>query len=196
MNLRSFFSGRTFSKTINIILVAAVLILLFVPNAKSWLLQQLVTNGLFKAHIEKDTATANLPEAPFFSFKDGEGNKVDTKDLKGKVLFINFWASWCPPCRAEMPSLNALYNKFKTEDRLVFIFINEDEDIVKQAAYLQHQKWSIPLHTVSSNIPDVLFSGSLPTTVVIDKNGKIVLKHEGMADYHSDKFISQLKSLL
>jgi len=112
------------------------------------------------------------------------------------VVFINFWASWCPPCRAEMPSLENLYQKLKADDRFVFLFMNEDDDRNKAIQYLKKNHFTIPLFYLSGNVPREIFSGSLPTTVILDKEGKIVLKHQGMAGYDTEDFIRQLKELL
>jgi thiol-disulfide isomerase/thioredoxin len=130
-----------------------------------------------------------------FSFTNSAGITATTASLKGKVVFINFWASWCPPCRAEMPSLNNLYKKLQDDDRFVFLFMNEDEDKAKATGYLNKEKFAIPLYNRSGNVPNEIFSGTLPTTIVLNKDGKIVLKHEGMAGYDTEEFIRQLKEL-
>lgn len=171
-------------------------VLIFSPDAKSWLLQQVVSTGLLKAEIKKEELNKSLQQAASFSFNDLNGKTVDIADLKGKVVFINFWALWYPPCRAEMPSLEKLYQKLKDDDRFVFLFMNEDEDKNKAIQYLEKNHFTIPLHYASENVPNEIFSGSLPTTVVLNKEGKIVLKHQGMAGYDSEKFIRQLKELL
>lgn len=172
-----------------------VLVLIVSPDAKSWLLQQLVSVGLLKAEIKKDTAY-NLPDNAPFSFTDAAGKTAITADLKGKVVFVNFWASWCPPCRAEMPSLNELYKKLKDDNRFVFLFMNEDEDKTKAKQYLQKNDFAIPFYSRAGDVPSEIFSGTLPTTIVVDKQGKVVLKHAGMAGYNTNAFIKQLKDLL
>ena len=191
MNLKTELKKRWLS----ILFYAIIIIFIFSPTAKSWLLQQVVSTGLLKAKIKKDTSK-NLPQAAPFSFTDAEGKPTSTADLKGKVVFINFWASWCPPCRAEMPSLENLYQKLKDDQRIVFLFMNEDNDRNKAIQYLQKNHFTIPLFYSSGDVPNEIFSGTLPTTVVLDKEGKIVLKRQGMADYNSDDFIRQLKALL
>jgi thiol-disulfide isomerase/thioredoxin len=191
MNLKKELKKRWLS----IIFYALIILVIFSPGAKSWILQQVVSTGLLKAEIKKDS-TKKLPEAPVFSFIDSNGKAATTADLKGKVVFINFWASWCPPCRAEMPSLVNLYQKFKADDRLVFLFMNEDDDKNKAIQYLEKNHFTIPLFYSSGNVPHEIFSGSLPTTVVLDKEGKIVLKHQGMAAYNTEDFIRQIEELL
>ncbi len=181
----------------NVLFYGAILLLLFNPSAKGWLLQQLMAVGLFKAEIKKEAlATTRSMEDNAFSFHDEKGAVVSTADLKGKVVFINFWATWCPPCIAEMPSLNDLHNQFRDDERIVFLFINEDEDAGKAVDFLAKKGFAMPLVTRAGNVPTAIYSGTLPTTVVLDKEGKIVFKEEGLANYSSTHFINQLKALL
>lgn len=189
------FSSWLKMNAITVSLAGFVLILFFSPNSKAWLLQKLVSVGLFKAEIKKEGISIQ-PETTSFSYTNKAGKTASTADLKGKIIFINFWASWCPPCQAEMPSIDALYKKLEKDDRFVFLFINEDDDKQKAKNYIEKHQYSIPLYSRSGNIPNEIFSGSLPTTIVINKEGKIVLKHEGMAGYDTDAFMKQLKDLL
>ncbi len=177
----------------SILFYAVILIFIFSPGAKAWLLQRVISTGLFKAEIKKEQP-GNVGPSPAFAFTDTNGNTVSSASLKGKVVFINFWASWCPPCRAEMPSLNKLYTQLHNDNHFVFLFVNEDEDKKKAVDYIEKNNFSIPLYS-QLNVTEELFSGTLPTTVVLDKEGKIVLKHEGIADYDNDEFIRQLKEL-
>lgn len=180
---------------ITILLTGFALILFISPNAKGWVLQRLLSVGLFKADIKKEGIQKQLA-ATSFLYTNEAGTMSSTADLKGKVVFINFWASWCPPCQAEMPSIEALYKKLEKDDRFVFLFINEDDDKDKAKNYLQQHEYTIPLYSRSGTVPNEIFSGSLPTTLVINKEGKIVLKKEGMAGYDTDEFMQQLKDLL
>jgi thiol-disulfide isomerase/thioredoxin len=177
----------------SILFYGIIILLIFSPGAKSWLLQQVVSTGLLKAEIKN--GAKDLQNAATFPFIDGEGKTSTTADLKGKVVFINFWASWCPPCRAEMPSLENLYQKLKDNSNFVFLFINEDDDRSKGLKYLEANDFTIPFYQASGNVPAEIFSGSLPTTIVLNKKGKVVLKHSGMARYDTQDFMSQLKEL-
>ena len=186
-----------FSNAINVVWVAVLLLFLFSSDAKSWLLQQLVTMGLFKAEIKQENANSNVaPAITAFSVQDSAGQIFSTNDLKGKVVFINFWATWCPPCRAEMPSLNQLYTRLKDDQRFVFLFVSEDDNLSKAKEYLTQKSFSIPLYSRSSNLPNEVFDGTLPTTIVLNKEGQLVMKHEGLAGYNTEAFIEQLKALL
>lgn len=181
---------------LSIIFYAVILTLLVSTSAKSWLLQQAVSVGFFNAKIKTTDQSNTLPVASYFSYVNEEGKIASTSELEGKVIFINIWASWCPPCRAEMPELEELYQKFKNDDRIVFLFLNEDQDGKKGLEYLKKSNFSIPFYKSTGKIPDEIFTSSLPTTVVINKDGKIVMKRNGVAGYNNSKFINQLKALL
>ena len=177
------------------LMLITLVVLIVSPSAKSWFMQQILATGVYNAAISREELS-NTPSNISFSFTNSQGIVTSTASLKGKVVFINFWASWCPPCRAEMPSLNELYNKLKDDDRFVFLFINEDDDNMKAKQYLDKSRYDIPLFRRSGNVPTEIFNGTLPTSVVLNKEGKIVFHHTGMAGYNTDHFIQQLKELL
>ena len=188
-------SKLVLNKVYNILFFGLLIFFIFSTDAKSWVMRQMISVGLFKPDIQQEGINSEEGNVSF-SFQVENGNIISTDDLKGKVVFINFWATWCPPCRAEMPSLNEMYNKLKDDNRYVFLFINEDEDLTKATSYLQKNNFSMPVITRAGQIPPQVFSGTLPTTVVLNKEGKIVMKKEGLANYNNQEFLQQLEDLL
>lgn len=169
-----------------------LLVLLFVPDAKSFVMRQLLHTGLFNARVEKE---AVLPAANFaFTTQNGEHKQLTY--LHGKLVFVNFWASWCPPCRAEFPSIISMYDKYKDHPKMAFIIINEDEDAKQGLNYLAEQRYEIPFDRLQSTIPQSMYSGTLPTTLLIDQKGTIVYRHEGFANYASRRFFEEIDTLL
>lgn len=181
---------------INVLFYGLLLFVVMNTGAKSWILRQLLATGFFKASIKNEAQLVKAPPPPAFSYIDADGRQQSTEALKGRVVFLNFWATWCPPCRAEMPSLNQLYQQLKHDSRFVFLFLNEDENAEAAKNYLQKEAFAFPLVRAGGIVPAAYFKGTLPTTVVLDKEGRIVLRHEGLAQYNTTKFIEQLKSLL
>ncbi len=178
----------------SIVMGMILLIMLVSPDTKSFVLRQLIATGFFNASI-KSTDSATTAHVDF-NFSDEKGNIQHTSSLRGKVVFINFWASWCPPCRAEFPSIEALYSKFKDHPDIFFLMISEDNDISAAHEYLKKEKFSVPFYKTNSNVPGIIYTGTLPTTIVLDKNGKIRFRHEGFANYGAEKFIRQMEALI
>ena len=167
----------------NILFFGLLLLMLFHPNAKAWMLQQLMAVGLFKAEIKNDMPVVNRASNSIsFSYRDDNGNEFSSDNFKGKVVFINFWATWCPPCIAEMPSVNSLYSKMKDNPNVVFILADADQNLKKSTNFMKKNNYDLPVYMPTGPVPGMLFTGSLPTTVIINKKGEIVYSHPGMAN--------------
>lgn len=179
---------------VNSLLILFFIVILVNPNAKAWLLQQVAATGILNRNIKEKPAEPS--QNIHFSVIDEQGKRVSTADLTGKVVFINFWASWCPPCRAEFPSIQEFYTKYSSHKNLVFLTVNLDDDVQLGKNYLTKENFSIPLLVPGSSIPSEVFSGSLPTTVILDKAGNIRFHHKGVADYSTAKFFRQIDALL
>ncbi|HAO07511.1 MAG TPA: TlpA family protein disulfide reductase [Chryseobacterium sp.] len=178
------------------VIMIAVLILLWVnPDAKAWVMRQMISTGLFNSKIEEKTEESSLV-TPNFSVKNENGEIIETSQLRGKVVFINFWASWCPPCRAEFPSVQKLYDRYRSNEDMIFLTVNLDDEMILGKKYLQKEKFSIPFLVPNDSIPKELYSGSIPATTVLDKTGKIRMHHSGMADYSKDSFYKEIDGLL
>lgn len=178
------------------VIMIAVLILLWVnPDAKAWVMRQMISTGLFNSKIEEKTKESSLVP-PNFSVKNENGEIIETAQLRGKVVFINFWASWCPPCRAEFPSVQKLYDRYRSNENMVFLTVNLDDELILGKNYLQKEKFTIPFLVPDSSIPKELYNGSIPATTVLDKTGKIRMHHSGMADYSKASFYQEIEQLL
>lgn len=169
-----------------------MLVLVFVPAAKAWVLKGLLHTGAFNAGTGTQHHTGVVQS---MSFTNAGGQTINTGDLRGSVIFINFWATWCPPCIAEMGSIQALYDDLKNNSRVVFILADADNNPELAAAFMQKRGYSLPVYQLSSSMSDNLFTGTLPTTIIIDSKGQLVQKHEGIANYNTEKMRQFLLSL-
>jgi thiol-disulfide isomerase/thioredoxin len=122
-----------------------------------------------------------------------DGQMFDLNNAKGKVILINFWATWCPPCIAEMPYLDGLYRDYK--DKVVFLFVS-NEDASTTQAFLNKKGYALTSIKPISYSPKLLETNSLPTTYLIDKKGGIVIKKTGSADWNSQSFRKTLDELV
>ena len=130
-----------------------------------------------------DTHTYNDQNAPDFSLKDLDGKNIAFSDYSGKVLFLNFWASWCPPCRNEIPGFVEVYEKYKNQG-MVILGVSVDHggvDLVK--SFAKQNNITYPLAMVTRQIiEDYRPGNSIPFTIIIDREGKIRERHLGYLD--------------
>lgn len=151
----------------------------------------ILTTGLITADTELE---ANEKEAADYNLvlKNIDGTTVNMADFKGKVIFINMWATWCPPCVAEMPGIQELYDEVNGEN-VVFIMLSLDDSEMKPKKFIEKKEFTFPVYMAASRVPDVFRSASIPTTFVISADGQIVSKKVGMAKYNTKSFINFMK---
>lgn len=131
-----------------------------------------------------------------FLMQDLAGNTVKFSSLKNKVIFLNIWATWCPPCVAEMPGIQSLYEKVGTNKNIAFVMLAVDQNgLDKVKKFIARKGYSFPVYLPAGNIPQAFQTQSIPTTFILSKDGKIAARHEGMADYNSEKVKQYLENL-
>jgi thiol-disulfide isomerase/thioredoxin len=124
----------------------------------------------------------NPDPAPEFKLTGPDGKPISLRDFKGKVMLVNFWATWCGPCRAEIPDLVELQNKYK--DRLQIIGLDvDDDDLDAIKHFVAEFGINYPVVVATSEVR-IRYGGipALPTSFVLDTEGRIVQKHEGLRD--------------
>jgi thiol-disulfide isomerase/thioredoxin len=128
-----------------------------------------------------------------WELKSDNNSALNFKDTEGKVVFINFWATWCPPCIAEMPSLQALYEDYN--EKAVFLFITNDNfETVKK--FKTKRGFDFEVFNPLSEMPKALTTRSIPRTFIINKGGEIVIDESGAIDWNSTKVRNQLDQLI
>lgn len=132
-----------------------------------------------------------------FSIKDLNGNVTDASQFKGKIIFLNIWATWCGPCRVEMPSIQKLYDQVD-KDKILFVMLSVDrrEDLEKVKNFVTDKEYTFPVYTPDGSLPVQLQVRSIPSTFVISPDGKIVSNETGAANYDTPEFKEFLESLL
>ncbi|MBT0811190.1 TlpA family protein disulfide reductase [Litoribacter ruber] len=147
----------------------------------------MLSTGLIKPKVLLE----NKENEPFdFSGRltDMEGNVVNLQDFEGKTIFINLWATWCPPCRAEMPHIAELYKKVSHREDIEFLMIALDDDFQKSKNLIEKKTWSFPVYHASHGLNGALQSQSIPTTLVVSPAGEIVFYQEGMSNFNTREF--------
>lgn len=162
-----------------------------VTHATQWTILQ---TGLRDADdVTDDDATAFDFN---FTIQDMEGNQIPFETFRGKTIFLNLWATWCGPCRAEMPGIQSLYEK-TDKDKVVFVMLSIDEeyDTPKVRKYLAARQFTFSAYRPVTLLPEQLRVPSIPTTFVISPEGKVVKKAVGTTQFDTPKFQRFLESL-
>ena len=137
--------------------------------------------------------SGEMPEsAEYFDYsqvlKGENGELTSMEELKGKVIFLNLWASWCGPCRAEMPGIESIYADLKEEEDIAFIMLSVDRNENAAWRFMSRMKFDFPSYVLGNQITQQLRVPSIPTTFVIGTDGKILRKKVGMANYDTKAF--------
>lgn len=122
------------------------------------------------------------------------GRPARLAQFRGKVVLVNVWASWCPPCLAELPGLQALYQQLDTA-KVAFVCISLDESLDRTRALLRRRGYSLPVFFPAAPLPAPFASSSIPYTVILAPDGQVAARHAGMADYDTPEFRRVLEQL-
>lgn len=133
------------------------------------------------------------PEVASWPIEALNGYTMPFGSLEGKPVVVNFWATWCPPCRAELPGLQDLYKEYK--GKVHFAFLSDETAPVIKKFIQDHQYQDMPFFRYQS-VPKDFATQSIPATFIISPDGKVVLEKKGAARWDSDKVKSILDDLL
>jgi thiol-disulfide isomerase/thioredoxin len=176
------------------LLFGVFIILMLLPQTRTPI--QVAVNQL-KMYVFSPSAIDENEQAQMLPFEyqltDIHGDYNSISIGKGKVSFISYWATWCPPCLAELPSIQKLYVDYG--DQINFILLtNENPDIVQR--FMNKKGYTLPIYFPKMETPETLDSNSLPTNYIIGGKGKIIIKEKGAADWNSKKVRDVLDVLL
>jgi len=160
-------------------------------------LQRLFIVGLLGLGVTSVAHALSVGEAaPDFALTSIDGKNVRLKELRGQVVLVNFWASWCGPCRQEMPLLEDMYKKY---NKLGFVIlgVNVEEDSSKAKSMLRDVPVTFPVLLDPQNSVSKQYNvKAMPTTAIVDRNGKIRYIHEGYQPGYEKNYIKQIKELV
>jgi thiol-disulfide isomerase/thioredoxin len=185
------FTGEFMKKSIFILIMACIMTVgVFGQNKK---VSDSVINAFEGTKIQVvsegiDPIDFNLPLL--------NGTKISLSQFKGKVVFLNFWATWCGPCRSEMPSMEAVYQNLKDKG-LEILAVNLGDSKSKVSAFMKENKLSFPAVLDEKSTTGSYYNvQAIPTTYIIDKRGLIVARIVGSINWNTPKIISALETVL
>ncbi|MBD0779211.1 TlpA family protein disulfide reductase [Maribacter sp. ANRC-HE7] len=175
----------------NIVLIIGIVVVLFTPiiGYVSTFASRLLSSG---SAVVKQELNLNVDDYNW-QLTDVDGRSFGFEEAKGKVVLVNYWATWCPPCIAEMPSLQTLYHDYG--DKIVFMCVAQDKPD-KVTAFISKKGYDLPVYFSKTEAPSLLTAKMLPTTYIIDRKGKIMIAKTGYADWNSAEVRNILDGLL
>ncbi|OBQ56510.1 TlpA family protein disulfide reductase [Tamlana sp. s12] len=175
------------------ILFIVVIVLLLIPQTRHpiqvWLNKGL---ALFSPAVVDENKQAALTDYKW-ALQTKSGKIISFEQSKGKVVLLNFWATWCAPCIAEMPSLQLLYEDYK--DQVDFVFVSSDPP-EKIKAFIKKEGYTFETYTIKSQLPDLLDVTNIPRTFLIDQSGHIIIDKTGAANWNSETVRTTIDALL
>ena len=156
--------------------------------------------GTTQGCMGKETPAGGIPAvgsaAPDFTLTNLEGKSVRLSDLRGRIVFLNFWATWCPPCKEEMPSIESLKVKMSGEDFSIVAVSVDGVSSGEVRAYMNNNGYTFEvLHDQAQKIAETYLVTGIPTTFIIDKDGIIVEVSRGSESWDSIERLKQFRSL-
>ncbi len=134
--------------------------------------------------------------APAFELSDDQGLGVSLDDYAGKVVLLNFWATWCPPCVQEMPSLNRTYERFR-DDGMVVLGVSVDEDAEQYARFLRNRGVTFPtVRDPEREVSTRYGTMKYPESYLISRDGRVLRKYIGPEDWGRPEIANYLRSVL
>ena len=180
-------------KTISNVVFVIVIALLVIPQTRQPI-QVFLQKGIalvkpISINEEKPIAISNYK----WMLTDENNTMYNFEEAKGKVVLVNFWATWCPPCIAEMPSFQALYNDYS--DKIVFLFVTNDP-YTEINPFLEKKNYTFKVHRPVTKYPDYFDISTIPRTFLIDQNGNIIIDESGVANWNSKSVRGTIDKLL
>ena len=157
--------------------------------------------ALFIAVLFPALASAGMVnrEAPDFTLSGLDGKAVSLAEFKGRVVFLDFWASWCPPCKKEMPEINKLAEKFNDADMAV-VAVTVDKKKEHAGPFMSTipglSKRITVLHDPQSSVVSAYMAQAMPTSYIIDRTGVIRFVHFGYRETDPAEWVKEIESLL
>ena len=147
-----------------------------------------------KKEVANETVPSEISKPmvlPAFKITDVNGNITGLQSLKGKKVFINLWATWCPPCRTEIPSIEKLYSKVD-KTKVAFVMLSLDNDMKTAVNFATKNKLATSVYYPAENLPSLFKVEGIPVTYIFDEQGNLIRRVEGGDNYDTAEYLKLL----
>ncbi len=177
--------------TFDFLFTVFIISLLF-PSSRMFVQSNIIRYSMFQPGINKEVTYLSNDDYNW-QVEDLDGNILTISELKGKTVFVNFWATWCPPCVAEMPSIQRLYNAYK-EDVAFVLVSQESKGDLRQ--FIEEKGHDMPVYMLRTEKPAIFESRSIPVSFLISPQGQIMMKKKGAAKWDGKKVQELIDSMM
>ncbi len=176
------------------IVFVVLLVLLIIPSTRTDVASFFIRlTSLPPSSLDVEEQIKIDNQSKTWNLLDMDGNPVSFESLNNKPIFLNFWATWCPPCIAELPGIDELHDKYSSD--VNFVLVSNESRAKVRAFAKKNQFEELPFYQ-NNSVPNIFASQSIPTTFIISKDGVIVLSKEGVAKWNSGKVENIIEKLI
>jgi thiol-disulfide isomerase/thioredoxin len=176
--------------------LAAGLVMLALAGAFALIAWKSVERRIIAATMDSPQFSMHPQPAADFVFETLDGKQKHLSDFKGKVIFLNFWGTWCMPCMAEMPGVESLYRHVGRDPDVQFLAISRHNSPGAVWRYAELHRFSLPFYVSrDDDIPASMHLNEIPSTFVYSKDGKMVYSYIGAADWSRPEAVAFIESL-
>jgi thiol-disulfide isomerase/thioredoxin len=155
--------------------------------------EQATAAEVVQTAISQSEANMATPTLPAFKVTAIDGSTINLAELKGKKVFVNLWATWCPPCRAEMPSIEALNSKIDKQ-KVAFVMLSLDDKFEKAKRFAKAHNLHTPVYYPAEGLPAIFKTDGIPATFIFNEKGELIKANMGAEDYNTEEYVRLLKS--
>ena len=198
MNFLKKWKNKKFIDKLSDILLLLLVVVILIPSSRREILTGVnkIRAAVVQPSVKKNKFGKLQKDAiESWLLIDADSTIFDLKNTENKVIFINFWATWCGPCIAELPRLQKMYDNFKNNPKIIFLFIAEDKP-ENVSPFIKKHNYNLPVYYEVNSPPKLLRSSSIPTSFLIDKNGNIVMRIKGTANWSGNKMKKIITDLI
>jgi len=170
----------------------ALLIGMIIPDSRKVISSTIIRYTMFQPGENSEVIFVDESDLSWKLISE-DGKVVYPKQSLGKPIFINFWATWCPPCIAEMPSLQKLYDRYKGKVDF-YLVSTESIDVMKR--HFEKKGFDMPIYKLAGRVSEKFYSQKIPTSFLISPDGKIVILKQGAADWDGKRVFETVDSML